>query len=44
MNEKDFKPLTVEDFNLKPEEMTELVEGAAKFLPPEEDSIDVTQN
>jgi hypothetical protein len=31
---KTFKPLTVEDFNLKPEEMKELVEGAQKFVPP----------
>ena len=31
----DYKPLKVEDFDLTPKEMEELVEGAAKFLPPE---------
>ncbi len=36
MSDKNFKPLTVEDFNLKPEELKELVEGAARIFPPEE--------
>ena len=41
MSEKTFKPLTVEDFNLSPEDMEIIVEGAQKFLPP--DDIDTEQ-
>jgi hypothetical protein len=36
MSEKTFKPLTVEDFDLSPEDMKIIVEGAQKFLPPVE--------
>lgn len=43
MKTKDFKPLTVEDFNLSPQELAEIVEGAQTFLSPvEEDAIDTT--
>lgn len=33
---KDFKPLTVDDFDLSPKEMKILVSGAQKFFPPDE--------
>jgi hypothetical protein len=32
------KPLTLEDFNLSPEDLKTIVEGAQKFLPP--DAVD----
>ncbi len=35
-----YKPLTVEDFELTPEQMTELVEGAQRFLPPPTETVD----
>jgi hypothetical protein len=38
MNANEFKPLTVEDFGLKPEEIQELVEGAQTFIGPPVDS------
>jgi len=40
MSEKTFKPLTVEDFNLSPEDMKTIVEGAQKFLPSDEVDTD----
>lgn len=36
MSDKTFKPLTVEDFNLSPEDLTAIVEGAQKFMSPDE--------
>lgn len=30
-----FKPITLDDLGLTPEEMKAIVEGAQKFLPPE---------
>lgn len=34
MMKTTFKPLTVEDFGLTPEEKDTIVKGAQKFLPP----------
>lgn len=34
MSDKTFKPLTVEDFDLSPDDMKTIVEGAQQFLPP----------
>lgn len=36
MSAQSFKPLTLEDFNLSKEELSEIVEGAQRFLPPDE--------
>lgn len=30
-----FKPLSVEDFNLSPEDLKIIVDGSQRFLPPE---------
>lgn len=45
------KPITEKDFGLTPEEIKDLVKGAQKYLPPEDedgnpikDSIDDTGN
>lgn len=35
---KDFKPLTIDAFNLTPEEKETLVKGAQRFLPPYDES------
>lgn len=33
-------PLTPKDFNLTPEQLTDLVTGAQTYLPPEPDPLD----
>jgi hypothetical protein len=35
---KEFKPLTVADFELSPKEVKTLVEGAQKFMAPADES------
>lgn len=45
MSDSTFKPLTIEDFNVTPEEVKAIVAGAQKFLSPVGDdgeSIPVT--
>lgn len=36
MSDKTFKPLALEDFNLSKEDLKTIVDGAQKFLPPDE--------
>ncbi len=36
MSDKTFKPLALEDFNLSKEDLKTIVEGAQKFLTPED--------
>ena len=38
------KTYTLEDFNLTPEELAELVGGAQTFLPPAEEEADTETN
>lgn len=42
----EFKPLELEDFNLSPEDLKEIVTGAQTFFPPagdedDEDTLDI---
>ena len=37
MSDPKFKPLTLEDFSLSKDDIKTLVEGAQKFLPPQND-------
>lgn len=42
----EFKPIAFEDFQLSPEELTDIVTGAQKFLAPVEDeksSVDTSE-
>lgn len=41
MSDPKFKPLSVEDFDISPEDMKTIVNGAQTFLPPvPDDEVD----
>ena len=44
MADENYKPVTVEDIGLTPDEIRDLVKGAQKFLTPEDEDGEPIKN